>query len=99
VSDWFHKVATAVAKASGHWLAFIGSLAIVIAWALTGPIFQFSETWQLVINTGTTIITFWMVFLVQHTANSENAALHAKVDELIRAIEDANNNLIGIEKE
>lgn len=73
-------------------------LALVFVWALSGPMFKFSDTWQLVINTGTTIVTFLMVFLIQNTQNREGAALHAKLDELIRAVEKAENRYIGLEQ-
>ena len=70
---------------------------VILSWAVTGPIFHFSDTWQLVINTGTTIITFLMVFLIQNTQNRDGAAMQVKLDELIRAIEEARNDFIGIE--
>ena len=82
---------------AGRPLAFILALALVVVWAATGPIFGFSEVWQLVINTGTTIVTFLMVFLVQNTQNRDSAAIQAKLDELIRAVTDAREQFIGIE--
>jgi low affinity Fe/Cu permease len=96
LSSSFNNIATAVATASGKPLTFCLCVASVVVWAVTGPIFDFSENWQLVINTGTTIITFLMVFLIQNTQNRDGAAIQAKLDELIR-VGKANNKLIGIE--
>jgi low affinity Fe/Cu permease len=93
----FAKFANATAKATGSPIAFLLCVAAVVIWATSGPIFKFSETWQLVINTGTTIITFLMVFLIQNTQNRDGAALQAKLDELILA-STAENQFIGIEK-
>ena len=93
----FIRFATLTAKIAGKPWTFIGCLAIVLVWALTGPIFQFNETWQLVINTGTTIVTFLMVFLIQNTQNRDAAAMHAKMDELIYAVKKADAGFIGIE--
>ena len=93
----FVKFATATARVVGKPWTFIGCLAIVLIWAATGPIFNFSETWQLVINTGTTIITFLMVFLIQNTQNREGAAMQAKLDELLHAVTAADERFIGIE--
>jgi low affinity Fe/Cu permease len=93
----FAKFANATAKATGSPIAFLLCVAAVVIWAASGPIFKFSETWQLVINTGTTIITFLMVFLIQNTQNRDGAALQAKLDELIVA-STAENQFIGIEK-
>ena len=85
VSDAFrHLASVASEKLGSHW-AFIAALSIIIGWAATGPVFDFSETWQLIINTGTTIITFLMVFLIQSTQNRDAKAIHLKLDELIRA--------------
>jgi low affinity Fe/Cu permease len=92
----FDQITRAVARQSGRPWVFIASLAIVLAWGLTGPLFKYSDTWQLVINTGTTIITFLMVFLIQADANRGFAALQAKVDELIRT-SNSRNTLIGLE--
>jgi low affinity Fe/Cu permease len=72
--------------------------AVIIVWAVTGPVFHFSDTWQLVINTGTTVVTFLMVFLIQNTQNRESQALHVKLDELIRAVSGARNSLIDLDK-
>src|SRR5215510_14127579 len=93
----FTRLAGSIAAFTGRPLAFVLALGTVIVWALTGPIFGFSDVWQLVINTGTTIVTFLMVFLVQNSQNRDAAALQAKLDELIRAIEEARGHFIGIE--
>ena len=93
----FVKFATLTAKIAGKPWTFIACLGIVLAWAVTGPIFRFSETWQLVINTGTTIITFLMVFLIQNTQNRDGAAMQAKLDELVYAVKQADSRFIGIE--
>src|SRR6218665_2136129 len=93
----FEKFASNVAKATGSTPAFIIALALVIAWALTGPIFDFSETWQLVINTGTTIITFLMVFLIQKAQNKDSLAIQLKLNELVASHELASNRLVDIE--
>ena len=95
-SKHFTKFATAVAFATGRPITFILCCCIVIVWGISGPIFRFSDTWQLVINTGTTIVTFLMVFLIQNTQNRDGAALQAKLDELIRT-GTAHNAFIGIE--
>jgi low affinity Fe/Cu permease len=93
----FVSFATATAKIAGKPWTFIACVLIVLVWAATGPIFKFSETWQLIINTGTTIITFLMVFLIQNTQNRDGAAMQAKLDELIHAIRAADERFIGIE--
>ncbi|BCG96713.1 low affinity iron permease family protein [Mesorhizobium sp. 131-2-1] len=92
----FNRLAGAVAHATGRPWAFSLCLASVLIWAASGPIFDYSETWQLVINTGTTIITFLMVFLIQNTQNRDGAAIQAKLDELIRSGQ-GKNDFIGIE--
>jgi low affinity Fe/Cu permease len=85
MAEWFRRFAVLAASALGtHW-AFSGAVLLIIGWAATGPLFQFGESWQLVINTGTTIITFLMVFLIQTTQNRDSRALHLKLDELIRS--------------
>lgn len=95
-SETFTKFATATARWTGRPLVFVACFALVIGWAISGPIFGFSDTWQLVINTSTTIITFLMVFLIQNTQNRDNNAIHAKLDELIR-VGKGHNAFIGIE--
>ncbi|MDP3803557.1 low affinity iron permease family protein [Brevundimonas sp.] len=93
----FVKFATATAKVAGKPWTFIACLVIVLLWAVSGPIFKFSESWQLVINTGTTIVTFLMVFLIQNTQNRDGAAMQAKLDELVFAVKRADARFIGIE--
>jgi len=83
--SWFAKFAGWVAEAAGSSWAFVLAIVVVVVWAVTGPIFGFSGTWQLVINTGTTIVTFLMVFLIQNTQNRDTKAMHLKLDELLRA--------------
>src|SRR5712672_1972516 len=95
--SWFRRFACGVAAAVGtHW-AFVVALAVVIVWATTGPMFHFSDSWQLVINTGTTIVTFLMVFLIQATQNRDGKALQLKLDELIRAQRSARNIFADLE--
>ena len=84
-------------KATGTSTAFILALAVIVVWVVTGPFFQFSDTWQLVINTGTTIVTFLMVFLIQRTQNKDAQAIHLKLNEIVAAIEGASNRLIDVE--
>lgn len=93
----FIRFANATARIAGRPLTFALCLLVVLAWAVTGPIFGFSQTWQLVINTGTTIVTFLMVFLIQNTQNRDAAAMQAKLDELVYASANARNRFIGIE--
>ncbi len=93
----FNHLANATAKLAGRPWTFIVCLAVVLIWAVTGPVFRYSETWQLVINTGTTIVTVLMVFLIQNTQNRDAAAMHAKMDELIYAVKKADAAFIGIE--
>ncbi len=98
MEELFEKTANKISRAMGRPLTFIACCVLVLAWAATGPIFHFSDTWQLVINTGTTIVTFLMVFLIQNSQNREGEALQAKLDELIRALETAENRFIGLER-
>ena len=93
----FETVGAKVARLAGQPLAFVLALAIVIIWGVSGPLFAWSDTWQLVINTGTTIVTFLMVFLIQSAQNRDASALQAKLDELIRAVDNARNEFIGVE--
>ena len=94
---FFDHLANHVTRVSGKPMAFIMAVLLILVWALTGPIFKFSDTWQLVINTGTTIITFLMVFIIQQTQNKDTMAIHLKLNELIACNENASNRLIDIE--
>ena len=93
----FENFAQAVAGWAGRPAAFVLAFLIVLGWGISGPVFKFSDTWQLVINTGTTIVTFLMVFLIQNAQNRDGAAIQAKLDEVIRAIKNGRNEFIGIE--
>ena len=95
--DYFRKFAHGAAYAMGASWAFFVACVVVIVWAITGPAFGYSDTWQLVINTGTTIVTFLMVFLIQATQNRDSKAIHLKLDELLRAIAKARTGLVGLE--
>ena len=95
-SKTFTAFSSSIARAAGKPLTFGASIAVILAWAVSGPVFHYSDTWQLIINTGTTIVTFLMVFLIQNTQNRDGAAIQAKLDELIRASA-AQNRYIGIE--
>ena len=98
IRDIFRHFARKSSAVLGTAWAFIGALIIIAVWGLTGPVFHYSDTWQLIINTGTTIVTFLMVFLIQNTQNRDAKAMHLKLDELIRAIEGARNRLVDLEK-
>lgn len=93
----FDKIAGKVTKATGSPIAFIVAFLVIIIWAFSGPVFHFSDTWQLVINTSTTIITFLMVFIIQQSANKDTVAIHLKLNELIAANKNASNELVDIE--
>jgi low affinity Fe/Cu permease len=94
----FTRIANVISTYAGKAVTFIAAVLIIVVWALTGPMFHFSDTWQLVVNTGTTIITFLMVFLIQNSQNRDSAALQAKLDELLRAVADAREGkFIGVE--
>src|SRR5512132_2062884 len=96
-SQSFSRFATWTAHASGRPLAFGLAAGIILAWAVTGPIFHYSDTWQLFINTGTTIVTFLMVFLIQNTQNRDSTAMQIKLDELVRALTGAKNTVMALE--
>jgi low affinity Fe/Cu permease len=97
MSEWFTRFANRASAVSGHYLTFLFAFALIIFWAVSGPFFHFSETWQLVINTGTTIITFLMVFLIQNTQNRDALAIHLKLDEIIHSIDAADDAIINAE--
>jgi low affinity Fe/Cu permease len=100
-TDWhdrFNRLADRVTNALGSLPALVGSVLLVVVWALTGPLFHFSDTWQLFINTTTTVVTFWMVFVIQNSANRASKATQLKLDELIRAVHDARNEFIELDR-
>jgi low affinity Fe/Cu permease len=94
VNRWFARFAGAAGVWTGHPLAFVLSLAAVLVWAVSGPLFGFSDTWQLVINTGTTVLTFLLVFVIQNTQNRDAQAVHLKLDEIVRALPQARTALV-----
>jgi low affinity Fe/Cu permease len=95
--DRFNVLADDVTTAAGSLPALVGSVALVVIWALTGPIFNFSDTWQLFINTTTTVLTFWMVFVIQNSANRQSKATQLKLDEIIRSLSDARNEFVDLD--
>lgn len=98
LNEPFRKFAVMTSKVVGSAYSFILALIIIFVWAITGPLFNFSDTWQLVINTGTTIVTFLIVFLIQNTQNRDSKALHIKIDELLKGVKGARNELVDIEE-
>ncbi len=98
IRDAFGVFARKTSAVLGSAWAFVAAILVIVIWALTGPTFHYSDTWQLIINTGTTIVTFLMVFLIQNTQNRDSKAVHLKLDELIRALGGARDNLVDLEK-
>jgi low affinity Fe/Cu permease len=97
MNELFRKLAHTASEAAGSPWAFITAASLILIWAMTGPLFHFSDTWQLVINTSTTILTFLMVFLIQNTQNRDGKAIHLKLDELIKSIQGARNAMVNLE--
>jgi low affinity Fe/Cu permease len=96
-NDGFRRFAKRIAELTGTARAFVWASVVIVMWLVTGPVFGFSDTWQLVINTGTTIVTFLMVFLIQNTQNRDSKAIHLKLDEIIRSIKPARNSFMDVE--
>ena len=98
VQDAFRVFARTASSVLGTAWAFVAAITIIAIWAITGPIYDYSDTWQLLINTGTTIVTFLMVFIIQNTQNRDSKAVHLKLDELIRSIDSARNHLVNVDR-
>ncbi len=96
--DFFDKISNKVSRAMGTPWSFFVAISVIIIWAISGPLFHFSDTWQLVINTGTTIVTFLMVFLIQNSQNRDSESMELKLNEIIRAIREARNDFIDLEE-
>jgi low affinity Fe/Cu permease len=97
MSDWFRRFSRRTSQIVGSYWVFVLSVILVLVWLVTGPLFKYSNTWQLVINTTTTIITFWMCFIIQNTQNRDSRAIHLKLDELILAVKEARNEMVNVE--
>lgn len=98
MNEIFHRFAVIISNLAGAPIIFIGALIVIFVWLFSGPTFGFSDTWQLIINTGTTIVTFLMVFLIQNTQNRDSKAIHLKLDELLKATKGARTGLVDIEE-
>jgi low affinity Fe/Cu permease len=98
ISERFARIADSLTVILGSFPALVGSVALVVIWAASGPLFNFSDTWQLFINTTTTVVTFWMVFVIQNSANRSSKATQLKLDEIIRSLEAARNDFIALDK-
>jgi low affinity Fe/Cu permease len=97
MKELFRKFSSRTSEIVGSSWAFIAAVIVIVVWAVTGPVFHYSDTWQLIINTGTTIVTFLMVFLIQNTQNRDSKAIHLKLDELIRSMQGARNGMVDLE--
>ena len=97
MKDFFRKFASKISAVVGSAWSFIAAVTVILIWGITGPVFGFSDTWQLIINTGTTIVTFLMVFLIQNTQNRDAKAIHLKLDELIRGVKGARTSMVDLE--
>src|SRR5262245_33564680 len=96
--EFFRRFAAVMARVVGSPWSFVAAVSVIIAWALAGPVFHYSDSWQLIINTGTTIVTFLLVFLIQNTQNRDAKAIHLKLDELLRAVEGARTGLVDLQE-